>query len=1291
MFLTFCPRRSPPKTRDWPVSLQLPLAPPLPMQRFYVKRPTGKVFGPFDQNAIRLMLQGNKLGADAEVSTDKETWQPIHQIEAFAGILENKTQFGVGNTQSDASTSLPRSTAGSADLPRSSQGGRGPSLPRPKGSSSAPDLPRPKGSSSAPDLPRPKGSSSTPDLPQSAGADLPQSAGADLPQSAPSPSPPVAKSNDDDLFGAPIEDDDDDLFAPPPDLDEDSDDLFGAPDGLDDDSDDLFGAPDGLDEDSDDLFGAPDGLDEDNDDAMQAPGDQLFGSEDLADDDLDDDLFDSPEMDDDDLFADTDDDDDDFLSGDGGFSFLEDDDEDDDLEDWERDIEPSQPQGPSQPASPAQPTGQAAQAPPSQPHSPSPDPGRPDDPDRPQARQMPASSGIKQPQASATTSKDEAVDADKKRGIVTIIGIAAVGLLLFGGGGFALFQALQTDEEPQEVVDTGPTSIEYDLTEIHLDNYGHLRELMGRADDGELSPTHQGRLLLIQSLFLTRYDDPGLEDEADQLANALEAEQQLADVALGLAAHEARRGQPDAARTLADEAQQDPELAFFAELVKGIADATAHFEGEEFAAVIDHEADDSESTQDDEADAEDGVAISDSLLDEDDAQAHFDEEEAPQDDDDSDDDAQEDTASADDEEINGEEPDEEQSPQRFADRALDHLQAAADDTPTSAMPHYWMARIALHMEDAHGARDHLIQGIEADDRHIPSRLQAAQIAHQQGDLNDAEDQLDVLINDLSGDSSTDERALALHLMGQVHQARQDSELAIDYFTRALSTDSSRSETLRLLAQEYERAEMYEEALNFFRTDENLGQEDPDVILGIVRSHMGLEEWSDAIRGLEEGEESFPEDARFPYNLGVLNEEQGNFYEARQAYERALDLDPELLTARTSLAHLSWRIDEDALAGDDQVRAITERPELIDASIASEIADYYQASDRAALARAWNEEALRLDPNFWPARLALADLRLQDGDVDEALTILERSRDEGVQDVRLSAILANAYRMNEQYDRAIDEINDVIAEAPDNEEYIFIRGRIYYDRGNYATAREDFSNAYDLNPRFHEAYFFVGRTALAKEDFSTATRIFRHVLDYQPDNGEIHYFMGRTFEADGSDNQALDSYAEAIDSDPEYVDQNPDVLIRRARLLIDTGRTPQAARDLDAALEREPDNPEALYVAGLLAYEENNYDAAIDHLRRVVDDDESLADAQYRLGMSYIYRDRDQEGVRHLQQAVRHGYEDPQVYRTMGYLYRDLGRTNDAIDAFRSFLREADDDIADSDRREMLRQIERLGG
>ena len=48
--------------------------------------------------------------------------------------------------------------------------------------------------------------------------------------------------------------------------------------------------------------------------------------------------------------------------------------------------------------------------------------------------------------------------------------------------------------------------------------------------------------------------------------------------------------------------------------------------------------------------------------------------------------------------------------------------------------------------------------------------------------------------------------------------------------------------------------------------------------------------------------------------------------------------------------------------------------------------------------------------------------LEQGDTKKALSILERSREEGVQDIRLSASLADAYRQSKLYDKALDEIN-----------------------------------------------------------------------------------------------------------------------------------------------------------------------------------------------------------------------------------------------------------------------------
>ena len=1267
------------------------------MERYYVKRPTGKVFGPFDENAIRLMLKGNKLGADAQVSSDKEAWKPISQIAAFADVLGNKTKGGVGGgsaslpVSANGGPNLPqsKSNSGPPDLPRSKGGG--PSLPTPK--SKGPDLPASK--SKVPDLPVPKSTGA--DLPasKSAGADLPasKSAGADLPaakadgnlprsgqdnlprsgqdnlprsgqdnlpQSQLDSPAPAAPPEDDDLFGAPI--DDDDLFDDG--LDEDSDDLFGAPDGLDEDSDDLFGAPDGLDEDSDDLFGAPGGLDEDSDD--------LFGDADEEDPlEDDDDLFDAPEMEDDDLFSDAPADDDDFLGGDQGFSFLDDESEgdDDDLEDWEEelgddsfdpdDIGSSEEDDwgddllDDEPAPSRQPASSGAS---------------PDTDDR----FRPASRGISVDESPepAQTTQEETVDADKQRGMMTLISVAAVAVILFGGAGYGIFQALQSDDDADTVIDEGPQAVELSLDEIRSDNYNDLLRIIEAASTGEPDSINQGRLLLAKSLYLTRYEDESLAERASALASELAGQEDEPTIAIGLAAHEARLAEPDAAVAFAEAIADDPELGYFAHLTMGIADATAHFEDRDFSQTlqVDEEPDDSD-------------------FDEELADEEMEPQEEPED---------EDEADSDDESEISEEEEEQQEEERrvlqLADRAAAHFHAAAEANGESAPPHYWLARLAIHLEDSDEALDHLERAINAQPSHVASRLQAGQIYYQQGDLNDAAEHLQE-INDVLTDRASDgERGEALHLMGMVHQARQESEEAIEMFTRALGTDSSRRDSLRALGGEYERAEMYEEALNFFSTDENLGQEDPDVILGIVRSHMGLEQWSTAIRELESGEEQFPEDARFPYNLGILNEERGNFREAREAYERALEIDPAILPAHASLAQLSWRLDSDVTQGQQHVQAIIDRADLIDASIAAEVAEYYHMSNRPILAQNWNEEALRIDPNFWEARLALARIYLDENQTADALELLERSRDEGVQDLQLSAYLADGYRQDGQFDRAIEEINSVIAEDPDDKEYIFIRGLIYFDRGNYATAREDFSNAYDIDPQFHDAYFYVGRTALAEGDYTTATRIFRHVLDYQPDNGVVHYFMGRTFEKENSITQALDSYRNAVNSDPDFVEETPDVLVRRGRLYAELGRPGLAQADLERAIELAPDDPDALMSIASLNFQNSNYEAAIESYEQALEVNPEHPNAQYELGMAYIYQNEDQDGARHLQLAVRYGYDDPEIYRTMGYLYRELGQRSDALDSFKRYLRESDEDqVADSTRREMLRQIQELGG
>ena len=83
-------------------------------------------------------------------------------------------------------------------------------------------------------------------------------------------------------------------------------------------------------------------------------------------------------------------------------------------------------------------------------------------------------------------------------------------------------------------------------------------------------------------------------------------------------------------------------------------------------------------------------------------------------------------------------------------------------------------------------------------------------------------------------------------------------------------------------------------------------------------------------------------------------------------------------------------------------------------------------------------------------------------------------------------------------------------------------------------------------------------------------------------------------------------------------------------------------------------------------------------------------AQYKLGMAYLYSDKTRLAATHLQDAVKHGYKDPDVYKNLGYVYKDLGQSKLAKESFAKFLEVTKDKkIPAATKREVLEQIKKL--
>ncbi len=1287
-------------------------------KRLYIKRPSGKVFGPFERASIKTMLAANKLSREALFSSNKVDWLAVENFPEFSGsatpqpttdeVVKSTQMAGWPSANQQPKTIVP-------DLqPKTLVPDFDPNL-KPKTVNPLhlePDrlklptnLPTPKNSSTMQGLPMPKGRA---DLPVKQGSNLPQKQGLpNLPKKA-SGFPSAAEGAGTDLPGLFSE-----LPAPSSSLPAPLSSLPGLRGG------DLPARADSLPvsaesnlpgnfgnvdlpvvpgkpgrtmgaalaplEDDDDLFST------DDDDLFISEGSLVIDASSVGFDDSEADLFGRSEPEEalliqrnDDFHADEEEDTSFFGSGgsgtgeksDGwgggdlfgekshGDDFGNPDHVSDAFDDWGDDLLAD---------------GRSS----SVAESPFPEGATPDatkrlEPKevRAEAKQL-ASSGAATAPPEKKAAKESSKDDDKKRGILSFVAVFAV-LAVLGGVGWVVYGQFfeKTNIVPKAITEKKAKKINIELGYIKADNFDTLSQVTESANSAKVDAAKRGTLLLTQSLFLSRYEEPKTFESAKKLSATLDSASTDFEK-LGRGAFDAVQGNEAAALTYLSELTGNEELiGFYANALIGIANVKS-IENEMLKPI-----DNFEKTSPDKDSPEDQDANKEEVVGEEPKK----EGEVLPDNNEKENKGEPSTTTVEPLAQKGKE-----NSERFLarkSRAIQALKVATEMDSSSPIPGYWLGRLYELMKEPKLAQ-------QAYDRtsnvtHVGSLLQSGKIGVELGNLNGAIISLEKINAELNASASPRELSRAHHFAGLVQSGRNKSELAIENFVKALSFEPSRADTLQKLAEEYERAKKFKEALNFFTTNKNLGKKNPDVMLGIVRSHIGLEQWISAIGQLESGQKQFPEDARFPSMLGWLYLKRGNFFDAQKPLERAVEINPTLLDSHAMLAQLAWRMDKDIKRGETHIAQIVAFPDFITAKIAAQVAEYYRMSKRRKMSHDWFRASLKADPNYWPARLAHARLLLEERRYDEARVLLEKARDEGVSDIRLSAYLADAYRQSKEYDRAIDEIKKVIAQFPDDEEYAFILGMIEFDRGNYETARKQFNHAYEINPKFHRAYFYVGRTLFAAKKSESALRIFRHVLDNEPNKGEYRFYMARALEEQNRTTQALDEYRKATAVDSTYGIENPSVYVYRGKLLSRLGYSAEGKTDIARALELDPTNIKALTAMGSVNFEEKDYVASIANYNLALKENPDDPAAQAQLGMAYLYTDKLRAAAEHLQLAVKYGYKNLDVYKDLGYLYKDLGQGSLAKKSFKKYLElTKDQQIPAATKKEILEQIRSL--
>lgn len=206
--------------------------------------------------------------------------------------------------------------------------------------------------------------------------------------------------------------------------------------------------------------------------------------------------------------------------------------------------------------------------------------------------------------------------------------------------------------------------------------------------------------------------------------------------------------------------------------------------------------------------------------------------------------------------------------------------------------------------------------------------------------------------------------------------------------------------------------------------------------------------------------------------------------------------------------------------------------------------------------------------------------------EELRNLIERFK--RASDSRLFAPLADAYRKNGEFDKAIELLERGLERYPRYASARVILGKCYYDKGATERAKAEFLHVIEFDGENMVALKFLGDILLAEDKRNEAADCYRRLLAVDPTNEEVARTL-KEMEASFAMKEIDLSNAEtARDERPRDL-----ATMTLAGIYAAQGYYGKALRIYREVLEREPGNQEALEMTAKLESIMNSTEAERD--------------------------------------------------------------------------------------------------
>ena len=476
----------------------------------------------------------------------------------------------------------------------------------------------------------------------------------------------------------------------------------------------------------------------------------------------------------------------------------------------------------------------------------------------------------------------------------------------------------------------------------------------------------------------------------------------------------------------------------------------------------------------------------------------------------------------------------------------------------------------------------------------------------------------------------------IFLLARVSMSQNFFEDAIPLLESGLKIAPQRADLHAALGESYFMAGKTERAIEEFKLLIDL---DPSarsyVFMGLSYRHLGR--FDDAKKYFDEGLKRDPRNASCLFNLGYIEERQGNHVRAEQLFQQALQSNPDYSEALLELANL--RVSAKKL---EEAAVLLRRYVKVSHDPAS---GYYKL---AMVERSLHQtEAAQRDLNVFQ-------------------TLSKDAATGPYPYQHLFEYLDNRSDLPAQARTQLDltELLDQIKKHPDQPQDLYLLAETYLRLGNLDEARKAIGQLDQLSSGDYRTQTGIGVLLARHRLYDDAIPHFQAALQANPDSDDVKFDLADAYFRKGEYSQALE-VAQRVSATGQQDDMFLALLGDIQSHLGETARAEQIFLD---AIARNPDNDQYYLSLTLIQLRENDVAGAERTLQKGLTRIPSSGKILWGLGLISVLQGNTAQAAERFERAVDLLPEWPGSYSTLGVFYYQTGqiaKAREVLDRFKN--------------------------